>query len=74
MEIIKALKNDDGDKAFDLILEGKFNPLEIDPKNGYTILHHAVEFGDPDIVTAIVGIQDESKQVDINQVDEEEQV
>ena len=65
MSVIEALKKEEIDEALDLIIDENFDPLEVDPKNGFTALHHSVELGEIEVVEALFEVESEDKKVDI---------
>lgn len=54
MSLIKAIIDDDYELSLNMAKEGCFNPTERDPSNGYSLLHHCVEFGEAKLVSLVL--------------------
>lgn len=74
MSLIDSIRNDDIDVAFEILKSGEFDPQEVDSRNGFTALHHAIEFGDDELVQALLDVEDEELRFDIELKDKKEQV
>ncbi len=72
--LVDLIKRGDIEEALDVIKSEAYNIQELDTKNGYSVLHHAIDLGDEDLVQALFNVRNKDLLPDLTVTDKKKHV